>query len=102
MTMTIELPDELASRLNALLPEEERGSFAVSAIADALLAQERDSAECIAAVEEAIADMETGRSVSFEEEEARWQQQITAMLPKASVHAARFCPTHNVHPGPYN
>lgn len=88
MTLTIDLPDELASRLNALLPEEERGRFAVSAIADALLAQERDSAECNAAVEEAIADMETGRTISFEDEEARWQQQKAVLLANTSVHTA--------------
>lgn len=68
MTLTIDLPDELASRLMALLSAEECGRFAVSAIADALLAQERDASECIAAVEEAITDMEAGRSISFEAE----------------------------------
>jgi predicted transcriptional regulator len=73
MTLTIELPDELAFRLMALLPEEARERFAVSAIAEALLAQESDSAECIAAVEEALAEMETGHTVSFDEEIARWQ-----------------------------
>ncbi len=88
MTLTIDLPDELASRLSALLPAEERGRFAVSAIADALLAQERDSAECIAAVEEAFIDVDKGRTISFEEEEARWQLQKTALLTKTGVHVA--------------
>ncbi len=102
--MTIELPDELASRLNALLPEGERDRFAVAAIADALRARqqededervlaalradldpdadpERDARECIAAVEEAFAEMDAGRGlVSFEEEMARWQQQKAALL----------------------
>lgn len=87
MTLTIELPEELASRLNALLPEEAQGRFAVSAIADALLAQERDSAECVAAVEEAIMDMEKGRSLSLEDEEIRWQRQKALLLAKPSVPA---------------
>lgn len=103
--MTIELPDELAMRLNALLPEGERDGFAVAAIADALQARqqeneadervlaslhadldpdadpERDARECIAAVEEAFAEMDAGRGlVSFEEEMARWQQQKAALL----------------------
>ncbi len=86
MTLTIDLPDEVASRLNALLPEEERGRFAVSAIADALLAQERDSVECMAAVEEAIVDVENERSVSLDDERARWQQEKAVLLAKACVH----------------
>lgn len=112
MTITIDLPDELATRLAALLPEEERARFAVAAIADALETRqeeaaaeekilaalradldpdkdpERDSAECVAAVEEALADMETGRTVSLEEERARWQQQKAELVAKESTHAA--------------
>ena len=87
MTLTIDLPDDLASRLMALLPEEAREHFAVSAIEEALLARERDSAECMAAVEEALAEMETGQSVSLEAEKARWQSQKAALLQTASVHA---------------
>ena len=86
MTLTIDLPDEMASRLNALLPEEERGRFAVSAISDALLAHEHDSAECIAAVEDALNDLGAERTVSFEEENSRWQEQ-KAVLQAASLHA---------------
>ena len=73
--MTIDLPEELTSRLNALLPEEAHRHFAVSAIEEALLAQEQDSAECRAAVEESFADIKAGRTVSLEEEMARWEQQ---------------------------
>ncbi len=80
MTLTIDLPEKLASRLIALLPEEERGSFAVSAIADALFAQERDSAECTVAVEEALLEIEAGYSTSFEEEKARWEHQKSVLL----------------------
>ncbi len=85
MTLTIDLPDDLSSRLTALLPEEERVRFAVSAIADALHAQERDSAECVSAVEEALQDMEAGRTVALKEEVARWQQQKALLLAKVAV-----------------
>lgn len=78
--MTIDLPDELASRLTALLPKEERKRFAVCAIADAVLAQEQDAAECRIAVEKAFADIEAGRTFSLEEEKARWEQQKTILL----------------------
>jgi predicted transcriptional regulator len=54
---TIELPDDLASRLDALLPEGERARFAVSAIAEAVRTRELDSAECIEAVDEALAEL---------------------------------------------
>ncbi len=104
MTITIELPDELTERLNALLPEDERARFAVAAIADALQTRqredeadervlaalradldpdadpERDERECIAAVEEAFADMDAGRTISFEEVAVRWQQEKAAFL----------------------
>ena len=77
------LPDELANRLNVLLPEAEREHFALSALADAILAQEQDSAECIAAVEEALADMEAGRTISLEESIARWEKQKADLLKKS-------------------
>lgn len=85
MTLTIDLPDALASRLNALLPKEDRGRFAISAIANALLAQEHDSAECVEAIEEALADMDSQRIVSFEDEMARWKLQKSVLLAKSSV-----------------
>ena len=86
MILTIDLPEELASRLNELLPEEERVRFAVAAIAHALVVQERDSAECIAAVEEAIAEMETGRTIALKDERARWEKQKAELVSKNSVH----------------
>lgn len=75
MTITIDLPDELASRLAELLPEEERNRFAIAAIAEALEARKRDSSECIAAVEEALADMDEGRNlIPFEEVCRQWEK----------------------------
>src|SRR5690349_20103941 len=90
MTLTIDLPDALASRLTALLPEEEHDRFALSAIADALLSAsllaeldpeqelEREAAECIAAVAEGFADIDAGRNlVSLEEVRHRWDAEKT-------------------------
>ena len=88
MTIAIELPDELSSRLAASVPEEERVEFAVAAIAGALEAQRQEEAECVAALEEALADMEAGRSISFEDELARWQSQKAVLLAKSEAHAA--------------
>jgi len=79
-TITLELPDDLAARLAALLPEGERDRFAVAAIADAL-----ETCECVAAVEEALADRDAGRTISFEEEIARWQRQKAALLSGTRV-----------------
>ena len=79
MTLTIKVPDEVASRLEEMLPPEERDSFAAAAIADALELRSRDSAECIAAVEDAIADMDAGRNlIPFDEVCRRWDAERAA------------------------
>lgn len=83
MTLTIDLPEEVASRMQAMLPEEERREFAVSAIAEALMLREQDEAECIAAVEGRFADYEAGRTISLEEEKARWETQKAKLLTNA-------------------
>jgi predicted transcriptional regulator len=70
MTLTIDLPDELASRLAALLREEERSRFSVAAIADALAFREEEQ-NCIEVVEQALADMDEGRGLISLEEACR-------------------------------
>ena len=83
MTLTIDLPAELAVRLATVLPEEERSQFAVMAIEDALEARLRDEAECVAAVEEAIAEMEAGRGLmSFEDAYREWDAEKALLLAK--------------------
>ncbi len=94
MTFTLDLPEELARQLTAL-PDAERSRFATAALADALDARvregearliesllaeldpeqepEREAAECIAIVEQELADMEAGRGKSITLEEARRQ-----------------------------
>jgi predicted transcriptional regulator len=82
MTITIDLPDDLASRLAEILPEEERSRFAVDAIAEALEARRRDSEECIVAVEQALADMDEGRNlIPFEEICRLWDAEKAARRP---------------------
>jgi predicted transcriptional regulator len=73
MTLTIDLPEELASRLTALLPEEERTRFSVAAIADALIYRENEQ-DCVEVVEQALIDMDAGRGlISFEEVCRQWE-----------------------------
>ncbi len=78
MTLTIDLPDELASRLSALLPEEERSRFSVAAIADALTFREEEQ-DCVEVVEQALADMDKGHGlISFEEVCRQWDSDKAA------------------------
>jgi predicted transcriptional regulator len=75
MALTIDLPDELASRLAALVPEEERSRFSVAAIADALMLRE-DEEDCVEVVERALMDMDAGRGlVSFGEVSHHWDSE---------------------------
>ncbi len=97
MTFTLDLPEEVAAQLTDLLPSEERSRFAVAAIADALSVRlreadarladaleaeydpERDAAECIAIVEQELADMEKGDdSITLEEFRRQWEAQKAA------------------------
>ena len=103
MTITIDLPEELVSRLAAILPEADRTTFAVSASADALTLRqqdqyarisaalrpeldpeaehERDSAECIAIVEAELEDIEDrGKLLSLEEARRQWDAQKLVRL----------------------
>ena len=83
MTMTIELPAELAHRMNLLFRSEELGQFAIAAIEDAVYWKEVDSRECIAGVQEGLRDFETGRSISLAEEKVRWNLHKTQLLAKS-------------------
>ena len=73
MSIAIVIPDELAEKLADALPADERQAFALDAISAALEARQRDSTECMAAVEKALADMDTGRNlVPFEDVCREW------------------------------
>src|SRR5438309_9265873 len=67
-----------ASRLAALLPEEERGRFSVAAIADALAFREEEQ-DCVEVVEQALTDMDEGRGL-ISLEEARRSEEHTSEL----------------------
>ena len=74
MTITIELPDELASRL-AQLPEEERSRFSIVAIADTLTLRDEEQ-NVVEVVGRALADMDEGRGlVSFGEVCRQWDSE---------------------------
>ena len=78
MTLTINLSDERASRLVALLPEEERSRFSLAANAEALTFRE-DEQDCVEVVEQALANMDEGRClVSFEEVCRQWDSEKAA------------------------
>ena len=86
MTLTIELPDEVASRLAEMLPESERDGFAASAIAEALESRLRDSEECVLAVERALADMDAGRNlIPFDEVCRQWEAERAGRSTTASA-----------------
>lgn len=72
LTLTIQLPDELASRFMTL-PEDERTQFSIAAIAEALRFRQDEEEDCVTVVEQALADMDAGTGlVSFEEACRRW------------------------------
>lgn len=78
MTITLDLPDELASRLT-LLPEGTRDRFAAAALADALDLRQAETEDCVTVVEQALADMDAGRGlVSFDEVARQWEAERIA------------------------
>jgi hypothetical protein len=101
MTLTINLPDELASRLTRLLPEQEHDRFTLSALDNALNVRqqeyearfaesllvdidpeqepEREAAECTAIIEAEFAAMQTNDdSLTLEEVRQQWESEKAA------------------------
>jgi predicted transcriptional regulator len=77
MTLTLHLPEDVASRL-ALLSDDERSRFSVAAIADALRFRE-DELDCVDAVKQALAEMDEGRGlVSFDDVCRQWDAEKVA------------------------
>lgn len=71
MTLTLQLPEDLAQRLSPL-PENDRHRFALAALRyfdpeDTLAIEEQDKSETIAAVREALAEVDAGLDIPFEE-----------------------------------
>jgi hypothetical protein len=81
MTLTIDVPEELAARF-AALPEEARARYAAAALAagvEVLTPEEEagDFADAVAALEEAFAEIDAGKDRPFAEyvaeREAFWK-----------------------------
>jgi len=72
ITLTIDLPDELAERL-ASWSEEERRRFSAHAISDALSFRQEEEGDCETVVQQALDDMNAGVGlISFEDFCRRW------------------------------
>ena len=85
LTLTIDLPDELAARFITLLSEGERRRFSVAAIADALQFRQDEDSDCVTAVEQALADMDAGKGlISFEEVCRQWDAEKASRKPAGS------------------
>jgi predicted transcriptional regulator len=73
MTVTLNLPDDLASQLAEILPEAERDRFLRAAIENALDMLREDAEDCASVVERALEDLDAGRNViPFDEACRRW------------------------------
>ncbi len=82
MTLTIDLPEELASRLTASYPEEaKRNQLIICSIADVLESKQQEADDLIASMDALIADVEAGRNTySFEEVCRQWDEDTAARL----------------------
>ena len=82
MTITLDLPDALATRLTAL-PEGARDQFAATALADAFDFGEIETEDFVTVVEQALADMNAGIGlVSFEDACRQWDAEEAALEKK--------------------
>jgi predicted transcriptional regulator len=68
-TITLKLPDDLATALEAM-PEDERNHFATAALTAAIEDDEEADPEVIAALQESIADLDAGKGQSLEDYQA--------------------------------
>lgn len=68
-TITLEVPEDLADRLEAM-PPDERNHFATAAITDRLAQVEDDAADTVAALQESIADLGAGKGQSLDDYQA--------------------------------
>ena len=77
MTLTIELPNEIATRLR-LLPEAMRDRFAVAALEDALNLRQNETSDFTAVIDQSLSDMAEGKNlISFEDACRQWEDRRT-------------------------
>ena len=76
MTLTLELPDEIAARLTAAYPDEaERTRAVLCSIVDTIEAEQRDKAEIIEIIHTELAQIEAGgNSYTLEEMRKHWDE----------------------------
>ena len=60
VSLTLELPDSLSQEYFSLLPEDERQSFGVAAIAYALKYRQETVSDLVTIVDQSIDDLEAG------------------------------------------
>jgi predicted transcriptional regulator len=87
MTLTIELPEEIAERLRvaAALEGQEVNAFAIAALAEAAeAAMGEPDPELIAALREGVAELRAGRLLTLEEVDATVEAAIQAAVSAQS------------------
>ncbi len=89
MTLTLEIPEDLAPSLEAM-PESQRHNFALAAMRNELLhweelepAEGEDLDELIAAIKESQEDIAAGRDMTCEEQDARLEAKFPWLKTKS-------------------
>ena len=84
MTLTLDLPEELAERLTATYPDQtERHRFMVGSLLDAIEAEQQERAEIIEILNADIAAVEAGnKGYTQEEMEQHWAELEAEMRRK--------------------
>ena len=78
MTLTIDLPDKLASQFMARIGEADRETFSINAIADALLRREEED-DFVPIIEQALANMDARHGlIAFEDLCQQWDAEDAA------------------------
>ncbi|WP_395139285.1 hypothetical protein [Armatimonas sp.] len=93
MTLTLEIPEDLAPRF-AAIPESERPRFALAAIRSVVFQDEQiepaegeDLDELIAAMKESEEDIAAGRTMTIEEMDARIKAKFSWIKTKSESKA---------------
>lgn len=76
MTLTLELPDDVAARLTAVYPDEaERNRAVLSSILDAIEAEQGDKIEVVEIIHAELEEHTAGgKDYSFEEMRQHWAE----------------------------
>jgi predicted transcriptional regulator len=80
-SVTLKLPDDLATALEAM-PEDERNHFATAALTAAIEDDEEADPDLIAALQAGIAEMEAGNVLTLDEMDASFREREARVLAK--------------------